>query len=87
MSIERERTHLVQSRGPEKSILLANDYLSPKTEKNLPRVLHSHKLAVGNETVVGLVAETGGVRVDVGALQRQVDERRVVRVLPVHVDL
>ena len=50
-------------------------------------MLHSHKLAVGNETVVGLVAETGGVRVDVGALQRQVDERRVVRVLPVHVDL
>ena len=34
----------------------------------LPRMLHSHKLAVGSEAVVGLVAQAGGVHVDVGAL-------------------
>ena len=53
----------------------------------LPWMLHSHELTVGYEAVVGLVAEARRVRVDVGALERQVDEGRVVGVLPVDVDL
>jgi len=50
-------------------------------------MLHSHELTVWHETVVGFVPEARGVRVGVGALQRQVDEGRVVSILPVDVDL
>jgi hypothetical protein len=50
-------------------------------------MVDSDELAVWHEAVVRLVAETGRVHVDVGALWRKVNERRVVRVLPVDVNL
>jgi hypothetical protein len=50
-------------------------------------VFNGHELTVGNETMIGFVSETRGVDGYVGTLVGQVDERRVVGVLPIDVNL
>ena len=50
-------------------------------------MFNSHELTVGNKTVISLVAQTGAVLRDVGALGRNVHKGGAVGVLPVDINL